>query len=261
LPTLRMCTAPPLAVDRLIGLAGASKNAVRRMEEGKLPTKMGATDLEAELIKTCRILSRLLDRDIFPWLEADQGPTDHERDRASTIVADRLCSAVVGDIVRSAQRKRQYSVLAGLLDSLAYHEVKGLGAAKITNYDPGTYSFDVLIPVAMGSDALLPVDLLVNPIEPKATGARVLLDVLTAPDAHLATRSASAAAKKHKWFGMTYGDEVPHILMLGGIYDASCLGFLASEGIDWIWQHRVDDLAKFLCTASSRNQNFMLQLG
>ena len=40
LPTLRMCTAPPLAVDRLIGLAEASKNLVGRMEKGKLPTKM-----------------------------------------------------------------------------------------------------------------------------------------------------------------------------------------------------------------------------
>src|SRR6185312_8807992 len=29
--TLRMCTAPPLAVDRLIGLAGANKNLVGRM--------------------------------------------------------------------------------------------------------------------------------------------------------------------------------------------------------------------------------------
>ncbi len=42
LPTLRMCTAPPLAVDRLVGLAGASKNLVGRMEQGKLPTKMPA---------------------------------------------------------------------------------------------------------------------------------------------------------------------------------------------------------------------------
>jgi hypothetical protein len=93
LPTLRMCTAPPLAVDRLIGLAGASKNLVGRMEKGKLPTRMEAADLDAELTKLCRILSRLLDRDIFPWLDNGKAPTNHERDRASTIVADRLCSA------------------------------------------------------------------------------------------------------------------------------------------------------------------------
>src|SRR5438034_6821841 len=32
LPTLRMSTCPPLAVDRLIGLAGVSKNLVKYME-------------------------------------------------------------------------------------------------------------------------------------------------------------------------------------------------------------------------------------
>src|SRR5690554_4120734 len=36
LPTLRMSTCPPLAVDRLVGLSGASKNLVGCMEEGKL---------------------------------------------------------------------------------------------------------------------------------------------------------------------------------------------------------------------------------
>jgi len=48
LSTLRMCTAPPLAVDRLIGLADASKNLVGRMEDDKLPNKMNAADLNAE---------------------------------------------------------------------------------------------------------------------------------------------------------------------------------------------------------------------
>lgn len=34
LPTLRMCTAPPLAVDRLVGLANANKSLIGSMEEG-----------------------------------------------------------------------------------------------------------------------------------------------------------------------------------------------------------------------------------
>ncbi len=74
LPTLRMCTAPPLAVDRLIGLADASKNLVGRMEKRKLPTKMQAADLDTELTKLCRILSRLLERDIFTMARQPDGP-------------------------------------------------------------------------------------------------------------------------------------------------------------------------------------------
>src|SRR5277367_5670326 len=37
LPTLRMSTCPPLARDRLIGLADSSKNFVGTLEAGKLP--------------------------------------------------------------------------------------------------------------------------------------------------------------------------------------------------------------------------------
>ncbi len=106
LSTLRMCTAPPLAVDRLIGLADVSKNLVGRLENGKLPIRMNAVDLNADLTKLCRIIAKLLDRDIFPWLDAAKAPTDHERDRASTIVADRLCGAVANPIVRNAQETR-----------------------------------------------------------------------------------------------------------------------------------------------------------
>jgi len=65
LPTLRMCTAPPLAVDRLVGLAGVSKNLIEQMEQGKLPGKMASADLDRALTKICDILSQLLDQDIF----------------------------------------------------------------------------------------------------------------------------------------------------------------------------------------------------
>ncbi len=61
-----MCTAPPLAVDRLVGLAGVSKNLIEQMEQGKLPGKMASADLDRALTKICDILSQLLDQDIFP---------------------------------------------------------------------------------------------------------------------------------------------------------------------------------------------------
>ena len=106
LQTLRMCTAPPLAVDRLIGLASVNKSLIGSMEEGKLASRMKAELLDGNLTKVCGVLTKLLDRDIFPWLDAAKNPTEHERDRASTIVADRLCSAVANPIVRNAQEQR-----------------------------------------------------------------------------------------------------------------------------------------------------------
>lgn len=35
------------------------------------------------------------------------------------------------------------------------------------------------------------------------------------------------------------------VLFLWGYFDAWYLGYEASEGVDWVWEHRVDDLAEF----------------
>ena len=79
LPTLRMCTAPPVAVDRLIGLADVSKNLVGRMEGGKLPARMSAKDMTGDLESVREFISKLLDHDIFPWLAAGAPPTASQR--------------------------------------------------------------------------------------------------------------------------------------------------------------------------------------
>lgn len=161
LPTLRMCTAPPLAVDRLIGLADASKNLVGRMEKGKLPTKIQAADLDAELTKLCRILSRLLDRDIFPWLDNRTAPTDHERDRASTIVADRLCSAVANPIVRNAQEQRQLALIGDHLDGRGYRKQAHPPGKPLTQMEPGTYAFRMNLAVGKALKVNIPVDVVI----------------------------------------------------------------------------------------------------
>ena len=75
LPTLRMSTCPPLARDRLIGLADSTKNLVGTLEEGKLPPHLAADVLEAHLKRIGRILSQMLDVDIFPWIEEKRKPT------------------------------------------------------------------------------------------------------------------------------------------------------------------------------------------
>lgn len=82
LPTLRMSTCPPLARDRLIGLADSTKNFVGCLEEGKLPRQLSPELLEEHLRKITRILSRMLDVDIFPWLEEKRRPTKEERYRS-----------------------------------------------------------------------------------------------------------------------------------------------------------------------------------
>ena len=104
LPTLRMSTCPPLAVDRLIGLASVSPSMVKRMEiDKKLPIQMAPAAIDAELAKIATIIEKMADPDIFVWLGRSTPASDVEVHRAATIVADRLCGAVANPIIRNAQ--------------------------------------------------------------------------------------------------------------------------------------------------------------
>ncbi len=106
LPTLRMSTCPPLAVDRLIGLAGVPANLVKTMDsKGRLPPRMDDVVVTEGLRKISAIIERMADPDIFVWLNRKAPPTKSETHRAATIVADRLCGAVANPIVRNAQEK------------------------------------------------------------------------------------------------------------------------------------------------------------
>lgn len=117
LSTLRMCTCPPIARDRLIGLAGISKSIVDRMEvEEKLPVRLTGPRLDEELGKITNIVLRLADRDIFTWLDTNQTPTESEIYRAVTIVADRLRGSSADTTVRNAQEKRQLREIGAWLD-------------------------------------------------------------------------------------------------------------------------------------------------
>src|SRR5690606_14446622 len=103
LPTLRMSTCPPIAVDRLIGLSGASPNVVKSMELNKrLPPRMSVAIAEAQLEKIGAIIEKMADPDIFVWLGRETGASEAEIHRAATIVADRLCGSVANPIIRNA---------------------------------------------------------------------------------------------------------------------------------------------------------------
>jgi hypothetical protein len=244
LPTLRMCTAPPLAVDRLIGLADASKNLVGRMEKGKLPAKMQGADLDEELTKLCRILSRLLDRDIFSWLDNRQAPTDHERDRASTIVADRLCSAVANPIVRNAQEQRQLALIGDYLNKQGYRKQAHPPGKPLTEMEPGTYAFRMNLAVGTTLKVNVPVDVVIQPKKFRKDRLPILIEAKSAGDFTNTNKRRKEEATKIHQLQATYGPTVAFVLFLCGYFGSDYLGYEAAEGIDWVWEHRIDDLTK-----------------
>lgn len=246
LPVLRMSTAPPLARDRLVGLAYANKNLVLSMEErAKLPPKMAKDAVQRELKSICGILGTLVDRDIFPWLQEDKAPTDAELYRASTIVADRLCGAVADPIVRNAQEQRQLKLIAEFLSARGYRQQQPASGAALTVMEAGTFAFRVNVPVRAARKTVnIPIDVVVQPTRPRKTRIPLLIEAKSAGDYTNPNKRRKEEATKVKQLQDTYGSDASLVLFLCGYFDSGYLGYEAAEGIDWVWEHRIDDLLK-----------------
>ena len=243
LPTLRMAACPPLAVDRLIGLAGVSGNLVKVMEkEGKLPPRMPPPRLERDLEKIGALIEKMADPDIFVWLQRGERPSDQERYRAATIVADRLCGAIANPIIRNAQEQRQLAAIAAWLTGVGYRP-----AERGTKYDamlPGTFAFRLNVPVDQegpGPSINIPVDVVVMPKNARGAELPLLIEAKSAGDFTNVNKRRKEEATKMNQLQRTYGQAVRFILFLCGYFDSGYLGYEAAEGIDWVWEHRPDD--------------------
>jgi len=245
LPTLRMATCPPLARDRLIGLAYANKNLVLKMELGVIPLRMPAENLKKNLESISKIISKMLDHDIFPWLEAGKSATDAERHRASTIVADRLCGAVSDPIIRNAQERRQLAYIKEHLEKKGYQHKAHPADQPITSMEPGTFSFRMNIVVGDDHKVNIPVDAVIQPKVLHRSRLPLLVEAKSAGDFTNTNKRRKEEAIKISQLRKKYGNDTQFILFLCGYFDSGYLGYEAAEGIDWVWEHRIDDLDKF----------------
>lgn len=277
LPTLRMSTCPPLAVDRLIGLSGVSSSMVKRMEnQQKLPVRMPAAKVNAELAKITVIIEKLADPDIFVWLGRGTAATKVEIHRSATIIADRLCGAVANPIIRNAQEKRQLQEIKTWLEARGYLQLPSGAGTKFDSMPPGTFSFRMNVPVKLNVDVLpvvvddgeqrlvelddevlvvkgkgqkssvnIPIDAVIMPKSAKASDFPLFFEAKSAGDFTNTNKRRKEEAKKVSQLHSTYGAAVRFNLFLCGYFDSGYLGYEAADGIDWVWEHRIDDLALF----------------
>ncbi len=249
LPALRMSTCPPLAVDRLIGLAGVSTNLVKSIElRKKLPPRMSPSDIDTGLSKIANIIEKMADPDIFVWLEREEAPHESEIHRAATIVADRLCGAVANPIIRNAQEKRQLSAIKSWLEAKGYNMLPGDDGTHFDEMPPGTFSFRMNVPVKLEGGVRgvnIPVDVIIMPKKAKKGGFPIFFEAKSAGDFTNTNKRRKEEAVKMTQLRSTYGKNVQFNLFLCGYFDSGYLGYEAAEGIDWVWEHRIDDLALF----------------
>ncbi len=244
LPTLRMSTCPPIAVDRLIGLAGVSPNLVKNLEKNQLPARMKHADLEAGLAQIGAIIEKMADPDIFVWVGRTEPATEVEVHRAATIVADRLCGSVANPIIRNAQEQRQLAYVADWLEARGYSKIPDGFKGTFQEMPTGTYSFRMNVPVGgeNGSKTInMPVDAVVMRKQAKPGDLPLLVEAKSAGDFTNTNKRRKEEAQKINQLRATYGADVEFVLFLCGYFDSGYLGYEAAEGIDWVWEHRIDD--------------------
>jgi hypothetical protein len=249
LPILRMSTCPPIARDRLVGLARVSKNLVECMEDSnpRIPPRISAERLYNDLERISGIIEKMADPDIFVWLNRAESASDIEINRAATIVADRLCGAISDPIIRNAQEKRQLNAIGGWLQARGYRHSEGITFREM---EPGTYSFRANVPVCIAGDGEpakvnIPVDVVIIPMQAKKGDIPLLIEAKSAGDFTNVNKRRKEEAQKMTQLKGTYGADVRFGLFLCGYFDSGYLGYEAAEGIDWVWEHRIDDLTLF----------------
>lgn len=249
LPTLRMATCPPLARDRLSGLSGVSRTVVNRLDkEHKLPARMTASSLHEQLRKIGAVIEKLADRDLCVWLEGRGQPTGAELERAATVIADRLCGATADPIIRNAQEERQLNLIGQWLDKRGYRPIATGQGVKFETLPIGSYAFRLNVP-ALATDGgerrvNIPVDVAVRAKTAKVGELPVCIEAKSAGDFTNVNKRRKEEAQKMSQLRRTYGNNVKYLLFLCGYFDSGYLGYEASEGIDWVWEHRIDDLAE-----------------
>jgi hypothetical protein len=249
LSTLRMSTCPPIAVDRLIGLAGVSPTLVKAMElDKRIPPRMGKAAVDADLEKIGNIIEKLADPDIFVWLNRATPAVESEIHRAATIVADRLCGAVANPIIRNAQEKRQLAAIKAWLESRRYLQLSSGDGTKFDAMPAGTFSFRMNIPVKLdgGTQTVnIPIDAVIKPHGSDPRELPLFFEAKSAGDFTNTNKRRKEEAVKMAQLRSNYGAAVRFNLFLCGYFDSGYLGYEAAEGIDWVWEHRIDDLEKF----------------
>lgn len=246
LHVLRMCTAPPLARDRIVGLAGTRSYLVKKMETANaIPPTYERSRVLEELSEIARVFRRMLDEDIFVWVGESRPTMDEEEYRAATVVADRLTGAVSDPIIRNEQERRQLSAISRFLEERGYTVLDPVARDDWQAMPSGTYALRVNISAENpeGGSVNIPVDVVVEPRGDD--GGTLLIEAKSAGDFTNPNKRRKEEAQKVSQLRDTYGDSVRYILFLCGYFDSGYLGYEAAEGIDWVWEHRIEDLEDF----------------
>jgi len=114
------------------------------------------------------------------------------------------------------------------------------------DFPDGTFDFHFNVPVSLNNHTTvnIPIDIVIKPHKGKVTSFPILIEAKSAGDFINVNKRRKEEAVKMSQLKNTYGNGIQFILFLCGYFDSGYLGYEAAEGIDWVWEHRIDDFSK-----------------
>jgi type II restriction enzyme len=113
--------------------------------------------------------------------------------------------------------------------------------------EPGTFSFHTNIPVKNpeGDKTNVSVDIVILPLSANKGDFPLFIEAKSAGDFTNVNKRRKEEAQKMGQLKSSYGDAVNYGLFLNGYFDSGYLRYESAEGIDWVWEHRIDDLGLY----------------
>lgn len=243
---LRMMCAPPIARDRLAGLARVQSSVVNSLEQGKLPRN----HTDAIIDRILSVIFELEDSYLIPWRRERRAPTMRELDIFKAVAADRYTGNSANPVIRNQQENRQLDKIRKYLLELGYSMIEDAGMS-FKEMPPHSFAFRRNVPVYKnGKDAALgyvnvTVDVIIKKKNSRLADIPLLVECKSAGDFTNTNKRRKEEATKAKQLRATYGDDMKLCLFLCGYFNSEYLGYEAANGLDWVWEHRISDFELF----------------
>jgi len=245
LTALRALTRRDIGTSQIATFLGVGTSMFEAIEREEKPVGPIASKVE-------ELLRKELDESLAPWILEGRKPTDAERTRSVIVAADRILRRSTSTELRYKHEPRQLSKLEAFLKSRGLSEVQG---TNITNprrdMKPGTFAFRVNIDGTTVDGVTLKqnVDTLIMPTSKSGSFLPIFLEAKSMTDEVNPNKRQKEEAQKVDNVRRRWQDDkekLNFVLLLGGTVPRRYLEVEAGSGLDWIWEHRVEDLGILL---------------
>jgi len=148
------------------------------------------------------------------------------------------------DPLLSELEKKQLAALKRWFLRHGYKQIESEEASNFNAMPPGT--FTIPLSISKQTTVKTPIDCLVKPIRTSKQFHPFVIEIKSSGNATTTSRWRKKETQKFTQLKERYGENIGFMLLFCGYFDPGYLGYVAAEGIDWIWAHRLNDLSALL---------------